>query len=230
MAKPNFLEINNGEIINKVNYELERVMANINDINTDPQKPREINIKITLRGNESRSQIMAVAQVTSKIQNTKKIEATLFNVNGTTKDGEKVSYLQEATPVVAGQMNIFGEIQPEGKKYMLGNVKGEEDKDCKECEHKDECSLENVKKEALEFLDAVFNLTLIQLKKEYQEEFKKKYEEFRKKEWAYLVAIPMQKYSTTLCKGFETMMNDEKGMQTLEILGSALDKMNVLNK
>lgn len=122
MSKPSFLEINNGEIINKVNYELERVVANINDINTDPLKPREINIKITLRGNESRTQILAVAQVTSKIQNTKKIEATLFNVNTTTSSGERVQYLQEATPVCPGQINIFGEIQPEGNKYLLGQV------------------------------------------------------------------------------------------------------------
>lgn len=99
---------------------------NKNDLNTDPTKPREITIKIQFKGNESRTQIHTTAQVTSKIQNTKKIEATLFNVNGTDRNGEQVSYLQEATPVVPGQMDLFGNVQKEGAKYYLGHTPTDE--------------------------------------------------------------------------------------------------------
>lgn len=124
MKKRSFLEINNGEIIAKADYELTRVIENINDLNTDPTKAREINIKIIFKGNESRTQIHTVAQVTSKIQNTKKIEATLFNVNTTDRDtGEHLSYLQEATPVVPGQIDLFGNVQAEGAKYLIGQSK-----------------------------------------------------------------------------------------------------------
>lgn len=124
MKKRSFLEINNGEIIAKADYELSRVIDNINDPNTDPTKAREINIKITFKGNESRTQIHTTAQVTSKIQNTKKIEATLFNVNTTDREtGEHFSYLQEATPVVPGQIDLFGNVQAEGAKYYIGQSK-----------------------------------------------------------------------------------------------------------
>ena len=122
MALNSFLELNGGEIIAKVNYELERVIENINDINTDPSKPREINIKIKFKANDNRTQIISEAHVSSKIQNTKKIEATLFNINEINKEtGEKISYLQEATPVTPGQINIFGNIQGQGKKWAIGN-------------------------------------------------------------------------------------------------------------
>lgn len=126
MLKRSFLEINNGEILAKADYELQRVIENINDINTDPTKAREITIKISFKANESRTQIYTTAHVSSKIQNTKKIEATLFNVNTTDKDtGEPVNYLQEATPVIAGQMNLDGYVQPEGAKFFLGNKGGQ---------------------------------------------------------------------------------------------------------
>lgn len=122
--KRSFLEINNGEIIAKADYELQRVIENINDINTDPTKAREITIKISFKANESRTQIFTTAHVSSKIQNTKKIEATLFNVNSVDRNtGESVSYLQEATPIVPGQIDLFGNVQAEGAKYFIGQAK-----------------------------------------------------------------------------------------------------------
>lgn len=123
MALNSFLELNNGEVVNKVNYELERVIKNINDINTDPLKPREINIKIKFKANEMRTQIAVEAHVSSKIQNTKKIEATLFNIHEFNKEtGEVSSYLQEATPVAPGQLNIWGDVQKAGQKWQVGQT------------------------------------------------------------------------------------------------------------
>lgn len=122
MKTKSILELNNGAIINKANYELERIIENINDINTDPTKAREMTIKIKFKADETRQQIYASATVTSKIQNTKAITTTLFNIDRTNPDtGEHLKYLQENTPVPSGQINIFGDVQPEGNKYLLGN-------------------------------------------------------------------------------------------------------------
>ena len=37
----------NGQIIKNIDYELEKIIKNINDINTD-DKPRELNVKLRL--------------------------------------------------------------------------------------------------------------------------------------------------------------------------------------
>lgn len=53
----NVLNLANGEIIDKLSRELERVAQNIVDKNTDPKKERKVTLQISFKPNENREQL-----------------------------------------------------------------------------------------------------------------------------------------------------------------------------
>lgn len=53
----NLMNLADGEIIDKLNRELQKVAQNITDKNTDPKKERKITLEIKFKPNENRDQI-----------------------------------------------------------------------------------------------------------------------------------------------------------------------------
>ncbi len=108
--KKTFLELGGGAILERIDHEFARVMKNINDLNTDPVKTREINVKIKIQADHDRNNPSISATVSSKLCATHPIKVNLFNVITTDDDGNKVQALQEASNIAAGQLNIDGEV------------------------------------------------------------------------------------------------------------------------
>ncbi|MCI9292963.1 MAG: hypothetical protein HFF02_06680 [Erysipelotrichaceae bacterium] len=114
-TKKSIIEACHGEIMEKADYALEQVLANINDINTDEKKKREIVIKMSFTPRKNREEIGMAVQVSTKLVPVDPTETTLFNVSETNKDtGEVVSVLKEITGQAPGQINFDGDIvEPE---------------------------------------------------------------------------------------------------------------------
>lgn len=60
--------VNNGGVVEAVNFALAKVADNIADVNTPPDKPRTVTLKITFKPDESRTLIAAKAVVTTSLQ------------------------------------------------------------------------------------------------------------------------------------------------------------------
>lgn len=119
-VKKSILEACHGAILVAADYELEKVMSNINDINTDPKKKRTMSIKVTFTPNQDRKKITMSTQVVSKVEPVSPVETTLFNVIETNRDtGEAVNVLREVTDQAPGQLNVFGDIS-EQEVFVIG--------------------------------------------------------------------------------------------------------------
>jgi len=118
--KKSILEAGRNQIMKLADYELEKIVANINDINTDPTKKRVIDIRLTFTPSADRTQITMISQVKSKVEPTAPTSTTLFNVKETDKKtGEVFNILKEVTPVAPGQFDIFGNVQ-EQEIFVIG--------------------------------------------------------------------------------------------------------------
>lgn len=114
------LGVQDGQLLKNVAYELDKVVNNINDINTD-DKPREIAVKIKIIPIKDKKQLVVTFTTTSKLRPLNKIETNLFNmqkVDNTT--GIVTNMLQEITDVAVGQLNIDGEVQEAPKPIIIG--------------------------------------------------------------------------------------------------------------
>lgn len=109
-TKKSILEAFHGALLEKADNELERVLANIADINTNATKKRKITIEIEFAPNNDRKRIRVLASAKSKIEPTAPIETTLFTVTEVDEDGVAKTQLHEVMDVPPGQINIDGEI------------------------------------------------------------------------------------------------------------------------
>lgn len=114
-TKKSIIEACHGEIMAKADYALEQVLANINDVNTDEKKKREINIKLTFVPRSGRKEIAMSVQTSTKLVPVNPTETTLFNVTETDREtGEVFTVLKEMTGQAPGQINLDGDIiEPE---------------------------------------------------------------------------------------------------------------------
>ncbi len=120
-ASKSILEAANGAILERANYELDRVMSNINDENTHPTKARTITITLKFVPTDDRKQIDMYSESKSKLEATKPVKTTLFNVQDIDKKtGEVMHVLREALEVSPGQMDIHGNIQAEPEIFVFG--------------------------------------------------------------------------------------------------------------
>lgn len=110
-TKKSIIEACHGKIMEKADYALEQVLANINDMNTDERKKRAITIKLEFAPQNERKEIKMAVQASVKLVPANPIETTLFNVMEQNKEtGEVVNVLKEMT----GQINFEGDIiEPE---------------------------------------------------------------------------------------------------------------------
>lgn len=110
-TKRSILEAFHGALLEKADVEFERVLANIDDLNTNPIKKRSITITIELHPTNDRKKIRLLANAKSKIEPTAPIETTLFTVQEVDKEtGEAYRELHEVMEQAPGQLNLDGEI------------------------------------------------------------------------------------------------------------------------
>lgn len=120
IQKIGILGIQNGQIIKNIDYELEKIINNINDINTD-DKPRELNIKIRITPINDKRQLLIECTPTAKLRPLNTVQSTLFNIQEADKEtGIVTTKLQEITDVAIGQLNIDGEIQEAPEPIYIG--------------------------------------------------------------------------------------------------------------
>lgn len=119
-VKKNILEMNDGEIFEKAEYEHNKIMANINDPSTD-DKPRELIVKIKYVPNRAQKKVDIIPFVSSMLGKIVPIGKTMSITQMILQDtGEKVDVLQEITGEADGQINIMGDItEPEVVLYGM---------------------------------------------------------------------------------------------------------------
>ena len=117
VKKIGILGIQNGK---NIDYELEKIIKNINDINTD-DKPRELNVKIKIIPINNKKQLVIECTPTAKLRPLNKVRSTLFNIQEADKEtGVILNKLQEIPDYADGQMNIDGEIKEAPKPFYIG--------------------------------------------------------------------------------------------------------------
>ena len=97
------LKLADGEILDKLNRELQKVAQNIADKNTDPKKERKITLEIKFKPNENRDQITTVISAKTGLAPERGID-TLILMG---KDNEGQLHLNEIR-----QQSIFDNKQP----------------------------------------------------------------------------------------------------------------------
>lgn len=93
LKSASIVSLNGGAIPELFAYELNRVMANIDDHNTSPDQKRKITIEVEFKPNESREQIETSIAVKSKLNAVKKSVAITYAVRD--RSGKLVAYNHE---------------------------------------------------------------------------------------------------------------------------------------
>ena len=107
--KKSILELCRGAMLERFDYEAEKVVDNILDVNTPATKPRSITLTLTLKPDDSRSQIFMETVVKAKIQPTNPISGSVAII----PDSNGEISLVEMLPQIPGQTNISGTEQGE---------------------------------------------------------------------------------------------------------------------
>jgi hypothetical protein len=109
--KASILDMARGAIMERVDYEMGRVIQNILDPNTDPRKARKITVELAFVPSADRSFIQVGATAKSKLEATTMIQTSLSTY--TPMDG--VPQFIENTAQVAGQISLDGDEAPTPK-------------------------------------------------------------------------------------------------------------------
>lgn len=99
----NVLEMAKGAILEQIEGETSKIMANILDPNTDPKKARKMTITLIFKANEGREVVECEAQAKSTIAPIRAV-VTSFYV-GEDKDGKPIA--QEVSKFDPNQETIF---------------------------------------------------------------------------------------------------------------------------
>ena len=105
-------EIGNGALQEVFDYELEKVLANIKDINTESKTARKLTIEITLNPNDKRS----IADIKFKVKHT---EAPTNGFASTILIGDKIKGKTEVEEIgsnLPGQVSLTNVVNIEGVK------------------------------------------------------------------------------------------------------------------
>jgi hypothetical protein len=107
--KASIIEMGRGAIMERIDYEMGRVIQNILDPNTDPKKARKITVELKFVASADRTFIQVEASAKSKLESTTAIQTSLSTY--TPLDG--VPQFIENTAQVAGQLDMFGGETPQ---------------------------------------------------------------------------------------------------------------------
>jgi hypothetical protein len=117
---PNMIDLSNfadGAVAERVNIEIQKVLENLADPNTDAKKARTITVKITMKGDEKRDLANVSVQASSKLAPAKEIETKIV----LDRDGRGKIVGQELKSGVKGQvfMDSDGDVAEDtGKKIV----------------------------------------------------------------------------------------------------------------
>lgn len=98
------IEFGGDEIIERINFELAKVIANIRNVHTD-EKPRKISVEISLTPENDRNSIKVSTVVKSKISPIKAVATSMVIQQD---DSKLVAF--ETGGLGDGQVDIFGEV------------------------------------------------------------------------------------------------------------------------
>lgn len=102
------LETARGAIMERADYEMAKVIENIQDVNTAPTKKRTLTLTVEFTPDAERQQIMVNVVAKSKLEPTNPVTTSLF----LTGEGEEAT-AYEMVPQVPGQQNMNGSEQAE---------------------------------------------------------------------------------------------------------------------
>lgn len=109
------LEMASGAIMERVDYEMSRVIANIQDVNTSAKAKRTITVTLTITPDSKRQNLHMAAVSKSKLEATSPVETALWLTED--EDGETVAV--EMTPQIPGQTSMDGEDAPAEKVFKV---------------------------------------------------------------------------------------------------------------
>jgi hypothetical protein len=98
------IDFGGGEIVDRINYEMAKVVDNINNPNTD-EKPRKITVEIKLTPKNNRKTVEMNTSVKSKLSPINSVSTAMVIQT----DDTKVCAF-EADGLGDGQIDIFGEV------------------------------------------------------------------------------------------------------------------------
>jgi hypothetical protein len=118
MDKQSILDMAQGAIKERVDYEMAKVIDNILDQNTNPTKKRTVTLTIGLTPDSERQQVSISVVAKSKLEPTNPVSTALY-ITGD-KDGAVTAV--EMVPQIPGQMDMSSQEQEEPSVLRL--VKG----------------------------------------------------------------------------------------------------------
>lgn len=116
--KKSVLEMAMGGILQITDYEIERIIANISDPNTDPKAKRKVTLTLTFQPDDYRERIDLQVQAKTTLAPVAPVRTAVC----ITKDREGRVLLAEMLPQVSGQMDIDGGEAPEPAIARVGRM------------------------------------------------------------------------------------------------------------
>lgn len=111
------LDMANGAIKERLDYEMGRVIQNIGDPNTKASAKRTITVKIILEPDEERQHIEVSATASSTLAPMHPVKTALAVGN---EEGHVVAV--ELTPQIPGQFDTFGGVAPQRKVLKFDEI------------------------------------------------------------------------------------------------------------
>lgn len=108
------IEMARGAVIEQINREMAEILANIQDLNTEPGKPRSITVKVVFRPDNSREIVKVSYDVSHKLAPAAPIETSL-----SCGDYQGELYAVENVPQIPGQQALIGQEQEPPKLVAL---------------------------------------------------------------------------------------------------------------
>lgn len=118
--KKSILEMSMGAILERVDYEMGRVLDNIIDPNTKATAKRKITVNLELIPSSDRKTITVQSTAKSTLVPTEPITTSLFI---TSQPGTGEMVVAEMTPQVPGQVSMDGNVQEQPKVLKFAEVR-----------------------------------------------------------------------------------------------------------
>lgn len=116
--KKSVLEMAMGGILEITDYEIERVVANISDPNTDPKAKRKVTLTLTFTPDDRRERIDLQVQAKTALAPVAPVRTAVCITRN--RDGDLL--LAEMLPQVPGQLDIDGGQAPEPAIARVGHM------------------------------------------------------------------------------------------------------------
>lgn len=119
MTETSIMEMSQGAILERVNYEMRRIIDNIMDVNTKAAAKRKLTVTLELLPDDERRTIMVHTTAKSTLVPTAPVTTGLYI---TTQPGTGELLVAEMTPQIPGQMYMDGGYQDDPKILRLAQA------------------------------------------------------------------------------------------------------------